>query len=231
MLDRTTRQAWRKTGEPVALTMREYELLVLFALNAGRALTRGYIFEHVLGLGERGGLGGDQGLRELRPHQTERGRQTRSHPCRARHRLYAEAIVAFRDDPPWYSPGVPARAFGQEKPADAYVRRMHRNGFALRRGALIIDVAMLTIHHMMDEDSGTCKVLKSVCRSFGLLTSHYPRHWRSEPAGHFRGHEDGEMPGMFLQRALHGLLIPGNGFPLSLGVGMHDDHDRARSKP
>lgn len=48
VLDATTKQVWR-SGEPVSLTRREYELLGLLALNAGRVLTRGCIFERVWG--------------------------------------------------------------------------------------------------------------------------------------------------------------------------------------
>jgi DNA-binding response OmpR family regulator len=48
VLDATTKQVWR-SGEPVPLTRREYELLGLLALNAGRVLTRGCIFERVWG--------------------------------------------------------------------------------------------------------------------------------------------------------------------------------------
>lgn len=46
--DTTTKQVWR-SGEPVLLTRREYELLGLLALNAGRVLTRECIFERVWG--------------------------------------------------------------------------------------------------------------------------------------------------------------------------------------
>lgn len=48
VLDTTTKQVWR-SGEPIPLTAREYELLRLLTLNAGRVLTRGCIFERIWG--------------------------------------------------------------------------------------------------------------------------------------------------------------------------------------
>ena len=47
-LDTTTKQVWR-SGEPIPLTTREYELLRLLTVNAGRVLTRGCIFERIWG--------------------------------------------------------------------------------------------------------------------------------------------------------------------------------------
>ncbi len=54
VLNTTTKQVWRN-GEPVSLTMREYELLGLLALNAGRVLTRGCIFERIWGYDSEAG--------------------------------------------------------------------------------------------------------------------------------------------------------------------------------
>jgi two-component system response regulator MprA len=54
--DTTTRQVWRN-GELVSLTVREYELLELLALNAGRVLTKGCIFERVWGYDSDAGWG------------------------------------------------------------------------------------------------------------------------------------------------------------------------------
>ena len=48
VIDTATKQVWRN-GKPVSLTAREYKLLELLALNAGRVLSRGHIFERVWG--------------------------------------------------------------------------------------------------------------------------------------------------------------------------------------
>lgn len=54
VLDRKTKQVWR-SGKPVSLTEREYELLEVLAGNAGRVLTREIIFELVWGLESEAG--------------------------------------------------------------------------------------------------------------------------------------------------------------------------------
>jgi two-component system, OmpR family, response regulator MprA len=48
LIDPATRQVWRG-GDPLELTVREYELLELLVRNAGQVLTKGQIFEHVWG--------------------------------------------------------------------------------------------------------------------------------------------------------------------------------------
>ena len=45
-LDPAARQAW-KAGEPVALSTREFDLLQVFLLNAGRVLSREQIEQHL----------------------------------------------------------------------------------------------------------------------------------------------------------------------------------------
>jgi DNA-binding response OmpR family regulator len=54
VIDMTTRQVWRN-GEPISLSMREYDLLELLAENAGQVLTKGCIYEHVWGLENEAG--------------------------------------------------------------------------------------------------------------------------------------------------------------------------------
>jgi DNA-binding response OmpR family regulator len=54
VLDTMTKQVWR-SDEPVSLTIREYELLELLALNAGRVLSKGWIFEQVWGCDSEAG--------------------------------------------------------------------------------------------------------------------------------------------------------------------------------
>jgi two-component system, OmpR family, response regulator MprA len=48
LIDPVTRQVWRG-GDPLELTVREYELLELLVRNAGLVLTKGQIFDQVWG--------------------------------------------------------------------------------------------------------------------------------------------------------------------------------------
>ena len=51
VLDPASRQVW-KDGEPVPLSTREFDLLQVFLLNAGRVLSREQIEQHLYGWGQ-----------------------------------------------------------------------------------------------------------------------------------------------------------------------------------
>jgi DNA-binding response OmpR family regulator len=55
VIDPAEQRVWR-SGEPIALTRREYELLELLAQNAGHVLTKGRIFERIWGYDNEAGL-------------------------------------------------------------------------------------------------------------------------------------------------------------------------------
>ncbi len=57
LINSSARQVWR-AGEPIELTTREYDLLVLLARNAGHVLTKSAIFEHVWGSDNEAGWEG-----------------------------------------------------------------------------------------------------------------------------------------------------------------------------
>jgi DNA-binding response OmpR family regulator len=55
VIDMATHCVWR-TGDPIALTIREYDLLELLAQNAGHVLTKERIFERIWGYDNEAGL-------------------------------------------------------------------------------------------------------------------------------------------------------------------------------
>jgi DNA-binding response OmpR family regulator len=57
VINTSARQVWR-AGARIELTMREYDLLVLLARNAGHVLTKGCIFERVWGIDNEAGWEG-----------------------------------------------------------------------------------------------------------------------------------------------------------------------------